>query len=93
MFKRFLRTFLAAALVLSLALPAFTLAEAPVPLDILFLGLTSTPEDVQKVLDSPVNQVLQDAVGVKITAAAVDDEQKQVILAGGDLTDIVVIRK
>jgi len=80
-------------LVLSLSIPAFSLADEPVPLDILFLGLTSTPEDVQRVLDSDVNKVLQDAAGVKITASAVDDEQKQVVLAGNDLTDIVVIRK
>lgn len=93
MFRKLLRSLWAVMLVLSLSIPAFSLADEPVPLDILFLGLTSTPEDVQRVLDSDVNKVLQDAAGVKITASAVDDEQKQVVLAGNDLTDIVVIRK
>ena len=48
---------------------------------------------MQIVLDSELNKRLEASVGVKISAAAVDDEQKQVILAGNDLTDIVNIRE
>lgn len=84
---------IALALVFSLGLPHTAQTEDVVELDIIFFGLTSTPEAVQTVLDSELNKRLEAAVGVKISAAAVDNEQKQVILAGNDLTDIVNIRE
>lgn len=91
--KRLAGVMIALALLLSTGLAQVALAEEPVELDILFFGLTSSPESVQIVLDSELNKRLEASVGIKISAAAVDDEQKQVILAGNDLTDIVNIRE
>lgn len=89
----FVSVLLALSMLLSLGLPLMVVGEEIVPLDIIFFGLTSSPESVQEVLDSELNKVLEASVGVKISAAAVDNEQKQVILAGNDLTDIVNIRE
>jgi len=64
-----------------------------VPIDIIFFGLTASAQDIEQLLNSDVIKAMEEETGVRLSATAVDDSKKQVILAGGDLTDIVCIEK
>lgn len=71
--------------------PEPTLLEV-INLNYMYFDVPTRTEEFEKMKDSPVLQALEEATSVRLTVTGIDTQQKQVIMAGGDLTDIVNIK-